>query len=471
MFPIRPVPKTYSWGSDHRLQELFGVGTDGPLAEMWFSGHAASPSPVDVDGETMALDEAIRRAPELMVGTAVSETWGPVLPYLFKIISARIPLSLQVHPLDFEARAGFNRENAAGIPLDSPVRSFKDTLAKHEMVVALEDFEASVGFAPRPVQLRALNSIDHPLARAMAHEIAGGESGAVSMHRGRWSLRSRYAEAPSLVDDSDLDTDMPASARVWGHTQRRIFRAFRLAVTAAPDQAEGLTDALRVAASTCADRRAGRIVGHALQAAEAFPGDPSVLCVAMLNAVHLGAGESVFIPAGTPHCYLHGTGAEIMTNSDNVLRAGMTPKHKDIPNLLRNLNCTPAPPIDPTAHTMQTLLAPNLAVYRPDLREFMLSCGQVGTDADKWWGKVAGRQRTTMTTYAQNVAPATAIPAVGGPRVLVCVSGRVRCTSDTQSVVVGKGESYFIPASDGRARVTSVGGGEPGMYLLASTSL
>lgn len=96
-----------------------------------------------MDGDRMALDEAIRRAPELMVGTDASETWGPVLPYLFKIISARIPLSLQVHPVDFEARAGYNRENAAGIPVDSPIRSFKDSIAKHEMVVALERFEAS----------------------------------------------------------------------------------------------------------------------------------------------------------------------------------------------------------------------------------------------------------------------------------------------------------------------------------------
>lgn len=482
MFPIQPVPKTYSWGSDHRLQDIFGMECPGPLAEMWFSGHPASPSPVDMDGDHMALDEAIRRAPELMVGTDASETWGPVLPYLFKIISARIPLSLQVHPVDFEARAGYNRENAAGIPMDSPIRSFKDAIAKHEMVVALERFEASVGFAPRPIELAALRAIDHPLAQAMAGELAGNQP--VGAH----GLETRYADAPatavarvgggleggaaaSSTGADEADGGMPAAAKVWGHTQRRIFRAFRLAATAPRQAAQGLGEALESACLTCRGRRASRLVQHAAMAARAFPGDPSVLCVAMLNPVSLERGESVFIPAGTPHCYLQGTGAEIMTNSDNVLRAGMTPKHKDIPNLLRNLNCNPAPPIDPTSRMLHALFTPNLAVYRPKLSEFMLSYGHVGADDDSGrWGKMAQRQRATLTNYAQSIAPSAAIPAVSGPRVLVCIEGEVLCTSSTQSVVVRKGEASFIPASDGRAQVTSVDG-RHGVYLLASTGL
>ncbi len=494
MFPIQPVPKTYSWGSDHRLQDIFGIECPGPLAEMWFSGHPASPSPVDMDGDRMALDEAIRRAPELMVGTDASETWGPVLPYLFKIISARIPLSLQVHPVDFEARAGYNRENAAGIPVDSPIRSFKDSIAKHEMVVALERFEASVGFAPRPIELAALHAIDHPLAQAMARELAGKQP--VDEH----GLKTRYSDAPATavarvgdfsyatdrinasassddvalaasVGSDGIDADMPAAAKVWGHTQRRIFRAFRMAVTAPREAAQGLGEALESACRTCKGRRSSKIVQHAAMAARAFPGDPSVLCVAMLNPVSLERGESVFIPAGTPHCYLQGTGAEIMTNSDNVLRAGMTPKHKDIPNLLRNLDCNPAPPIDPTSRTLHALFTPNLAVYRPKLSEFMLSYGHVGTDDDSGrWDKMAQRQRSTITDYAQSIAPSAAIPAVAGPRVLVCIEGEVQCTSSTQSVVVHKGEASFIPASDGRAQVTSVNG-KHGVYLLASTGL
>lgn len=466
MFPIQPVPKTYKWGSDHRLQDIFGIDSPGPLAEMWFSGHPASPSPVDMDGDRMALDEAIRRAPELMVGTEASETWGPVLPYLFKIISARIPLSLQVHPVDFEARAGYNRENAAGIPLDSPVRSFKDAIAKHEMVVALERFEASVGFAPRPIELAALKAIDHPLAQAMAAELAGKQP------VGSRGLETRYADAPAYgVDAEDAALAMPPAAKVWGHTQRRIFRAFRMAATALADAAEGLGEALEAAAVACEGRRCARLVEHAAMASRAFPGDPSVLCVAMLNPVSLERGESVFIPAGTPHCYLEGTGAEIMTNSDNVLRAGMTPKHKDIPNLLRNLNCNPAPPIDPASRALHALFTPNLAVYRPKLSEFMLSYGHVGADDDSGrWGAMAQRQRATLTDYAQTIAPSAAIPAVSGPRVLVCIEGEVLCTSRTQRVIVHKGEASFIPASDGRAQVTSVDG-KHGVYLLASTGL
>ena len=194
------------------------------------------------------------------------------------------------------------------------------------------------------------------------------------------------------------------------------------------------------------------------------------MCVAMLNPVHLEQGESVFIPAGTPHCYLHGTGAEIMTNSDNVLRAGMTPKHKDIPNLLHNLNCNPAPPIDPTSR-MLTFFTPDLAVYRPRLREFMLSYGSVGdSGSDTLWARMMARHRSSRTEHAQNWAPSTALPAASGPRVLVCIDGRVTCVSDTQRVSIGKGEALFVPASDGRAQVVSHGG-ESGVYLLASTSV
>ncbi|NEG95176.1 mannose-6-phosphate isomerase, class I [Bifidobacterium sp. SMB2] len=419
MMPMRPVPKRYAWGSSHRLQAIFPdfAGVDGPLAELWFSGHRQSSSMVLPEGEGggIPLDGLVRREPLAMLGERVSSVWGPVLPYLMKVIAVHMPLSLQVHPVAFEARAGFHREQMRGVPVDSPRRSFKDTVDKYEMVVALEPFVASVGFAPLPRQIRLLRAVDHPLAGRMADALSGRLD----------------------AEDAGLDVFMPIAARAWSLTQRRVFRAFATAVTYGESEGASAgsvnwTSLLRSARASLSasgsdqrrapDRHALAALDNAIAAARAFPGDPCVVCLLMMNAVRLAPGEAVAIAPGTVHAYIHGLAAEIMTNSDNVLRAGLTVKHRDVPSVLRNVDVMPAPPY----RAERRRLGADAVAYRPEaLREFSLTLASAGG----------------FSTPAR-------------PRVAICLGGEAYLRSEAgRTVVLHGGEAVFVPAADGQMRV------------------
>lgn len=516
MYSIHPVVKRYAWGSYTHLQNMFAsqLRTDsvslsgeadrpysdgGPIAEMWFSGHAQWPSAVDVNPQglsgrlprratlpqsqsplsdgfpepgtaqnrqqtvAMPLTDLIRNDPEGMLGVRCSNKFGPVLPYLLKVISARIPLSLQVHPVDFQARAGFNAENINHVPIDAPERCFKDGVAKNEMVVALQPFEASVGFAAPTFMLSNLTLVDHPIARRMVEALTPqSHHGLYGLHGMRGVFGVTASEETRYF--ADADAMMPVASAVWQPSQKRIFRAFHTAVSA--KSASGLRKALENAAVEIRDERSLLAFRFALAAEQAFPGDPSVLALLMMNPVSLQEGESVFIPAGTPHAYIHGTGVEIMNNSDNVLRAGMTVKHKDIPDFLRSLDCTSSLPIDPSVNWMGDLgtMLGNRLVYRPKIDEFMLSYGRVGT-AQRPWPIVErlslryGRLMTKVAFTARHF----------GPRIVVCIEGTVRVTSSRESRVLRQGEAVFVPAADGLVHMDS--DSEIGTFIMASSQI
>lgn len=447
MYVIRPVPKRYAWGSYSRLQTLFAdelpaqMLDDGqPLAEMWFSGHPQSPSRLEApDGSFTTVPQAIRDHPEAMVGRRVSEQFGPELPFLFKIIAARIPLSLQVHPVDFEARAGFNAQNAQGIAMDAPERSFHDAEAKSEMVVALEPFHASVGFGTIRFMLRNLSMVGHPLASRMVEALT--------------ERTMRIGQTPEGFEQADAM--MPVSSMVWPDSRRRIFRAFYTAITAPPT--DDLQAQLRYASLRVSDPVSRLAFRHALAAAEAFPADPSVLTLLMLNPVSLQEGESVFIPAGTPHAYIHGTAAEIMNNSDNVLRAGMTVKHKDIPRLLHTLNCQPGAPVDPADSQFGDMATRdgNLIVYRPHIDQFMLAYGTTGPHAQAW--PVMDRVHRRYGALLRQLTLGRVNQGRNKPRIVLCTHGMVRCSSEQESRVLSVGQAVFVPACEGWVTVESAG--------------
>ncbi|MCO6559166.1 MAG: mannose-6-phosphate isomerase, class I [Bifidobacterium sp.] len=474
---------------------------------MWFSGHAQWPSPVDlnaqqgleglsrndqrkhnralarfrnsrVSGESgeepgglhtsMALTDLIRADPEGMLGARCSDKFGPVLPYLLKVISARIPLSLQVHPIDFQARAGFNAQNAQHVPMNAPERSFKDPVAKNEMVVALEPFQASVGFATPTFMLANLTLVDHPLARRMVEALTPQSHHGMNVIYGMYKMFNNnspdQAVEPETEDFWEADALMPIASAVWQPSHKRIFRAFHTAVTAAP--ASGLREALTDAAYEVSDERSQLAFRYALAAEEAFPGDPSVLALLMMNPVALQEGESVFIPAGTPHAYIRGTGVEIMTNSDNVLRAGMTVKHKDIPDFLQSLDCDSSLPVDPSVSWMADWggMFGNRVIYRPKIDEFMLSYGRVGTQQRPW-----PMMERLSRRYGQLMTRVSLSNRHFGPRVVVCIEGSIRVVSSRESRVLHQGEAVFVPAADGRVQLDS--DSEVGTFIMASTQV
>ncbi|QTE30179.1 mannose-6-phosphate isomerase, class I [Pengzhenrongella sicca] len=319
----------YAWGSVDLLPTLLGEAPDGrPVAEIWMGAHPAAPSLLDVDGRPERLDAFVARHPGQALGARADDggedegddgddagddageragMHSARLPFLLKLLAAGEPLSLQVHPDGAQAAAGHRRENAAGIALTDPRRSYPDDSPKPEMVYALTSFELLCGFAP----------VDR--VRALLTGLA-------------------VTELQPLVDA--LRSPDPAVAIESAVT--------RLLTAARPQQRDLVRAVARVATARRDDRREYALVGDL---ATRFPDDVGIVATLFLNQLRIEPGESVFIGAGTIHSYVSGLGLELMAPSDNVLRAGLTAKHVDVRELLRLVDFTPRLPqrLRPTA--------------------------------------------------------------------------------------------------------------------------
>ena len=386
MFRITEATQAYAWGSPSTLQDILGRDAKGVLAEAWFGVHASAPSLLE-DGSTLAT--AIAADVEHALGPDVVARFGSQLPYLLKIIAAERPISLQVHPHLGRARQGFDEEDAAGVPREAPHRNYKDRNHKPELVFALTQFEAVCGFrAPRRAA-ELFADLDSPLAKQL-HAL--------------------------LVERPTSEGIRAAFTHLLDPTTRPSL-----------DEVEGLAaaSAARLAAGSSSPR-ADRTV--ALLQAE-YPGDPGVVARVVVNPVTRPPGGALFVPAGGVRSYLHGVAVEIMANSDNVLRAGLTPKHVDVPELLRNVDYVAAPPI----RIAPEVFHGSTKVFYAPVDDFELSVTDVADD---------GRH-----------------PLPGrGPRVLLCLDGSMTVsTSEDGELTLGRGEAAFVPAADGTLSVRGAG--------------
>lgn len=319
------------------------------------------------------------------------------------------------------------------------------------MVVALEPFLAAVGFSTRTFALRNLELLRLPVAQRMVEAL---------------NSTATQSAGESFVMADEM---MPIASAVWSPARKRLFRAFHAAITAQETDPQELLDDLQHARSLTEHTRNDLAFDFAIRAAKAFPGDTSSLALLMMNPVRLEEGQSVFLPTGTPHAYIYGTAAEIMTNSDNVLRAGLTVKHKDIVNLLQCLDCRTSTPVDPSNSQIATMLMRDLAFYKPNVSEYMLAYGQVDVQHEPW--PVINALAKRYDSLVRQISGHTPFPH-SGPRVVVCTQGSVQVISEADSRVLHQGDAVFVPASDGWAHVEAVidGEGEPqGKYLVAST--
>lgn len=419
MYLIEPVLKTYGWGSRDKLQRLFEDGpaahVRGPLAEVWFSGHPVWPSMVRIPQRGfVALDEMIRTDPAGVLGGADSSRFGPVLPFLFKIISAERPLSLQVHPVSFRARAGFNQENRDRVPLESPRRSYRDPVEKNEMVMALEAFDLSVGFANLGLIRSVLAKVDHPLARRMLLCVDENEGKGLS-----WLT----------------------------HDERVIRSALSLAVRGDVLACGGLSGSLERAVRAASDPRERAMLDNALAAARAFPDDPSVMALLLMNAVRLLPGQAMYVPAGTLHTYIGGTAAEIMTSSDTVLRAGMTVKPKSVDEALRVIaydGPRSGGPLEASQGSVcvSGCCGADVRVMDPGVEEFMLTwCGLPG-------GPGSGATREHDTSRVDVIGRPRVDLSPGHVRVVLSVRGDVSCDSEDGRIRLRPGHAALVRASE-----------------------
>jgi len=324
----------YDWGSKTFIPELLSTGAPAkkPQAELWMGAHPKAPSAVMISGKWKSLAECIDQDPKEILGERVAKNFNNKLPFLFKVLAAVKPLSIQAHPNKDQAKEGYERENRLKIPLSAEIRNYKDNNHKPELICALTGFEGLNGFRKieeilnfsKIIKSKAFDSIVGPLTKYPDH---GGLKNFLS---GILTLAEN--ENRELVDqiiqgaEKHRDTD---PCFKW------IIRLNR-----------------------------------------EYPRDIGVISPLFLNYFHLHPGEALFIPAGELHAYLKGAALEIMANSDNVLRGGLTPKHVDVPELLKVLRFEPNPIsiITPTNKSNGEYFFP------PTADEFLLSCIKLNDD-------------------------------------------------------------------------------------------
>jgi mannose-6-phosphate isomerase len=415
MYRLENALRPYAWGSLTAIAELFGREPSGsPEAELWIGAHPGAPSQVQLpDGSTAPLDEFIARDPEAALGAQTVADFGPQLPFLAKVLAAGGPLSLQVHPTREQASAGFAAENAAGVPLDAPFRNYRDANHKPEMLLALSPFEALCGFR------------DPQGAAGLFRQVAD-------------ALQAVGKSAPLLEKlIGVLEGPEPESAR--------LKTAFTALIDGGADVRALVTEAAEALetafAGVPAEAASGRELRTVIELNAAYPGDPGVLISLMLNRASLQPGEAIYLPAGNVHAYLSGLGVEVMASSDNVLRGGLTPKHVDVPELLKTIEfkALGLPKVEPE------LTGLDQQVYRPPFREFQL-------------------QRIELAPGSEPV------PLVQqGPAVVLATAGSARLDSPHNDLILGRGQSAFIPAAESPVMVHPTEDGKGTAVLFAAT--
>ncbi|MGN5129233.1 mannose-6-phosphate isomerase, class I [Aeromonas hydrophila] len=372
----------YDWGSHDALTTLFGIPNPAgkPQAELWMGAHPNGCSEVVLAGQAQKLSTLIERAPAAVLGEATQARFGS-LPFLFKVLCADKALSIQVHPSKAQAEAGFAKEEAAGISPKAANRNYKDPNHKPELVFALTPYQAMNGFRAIPAILALFERVKLPALAELVAALAASQNEAGLQH---------------------------------------FFH--QLLVLEGARKEEALTGLLAFAAAHQDEETFALITSLAAQ----YPGDVGLFSPLLLNVVTLQPGQAMYLDACTPHAYVRGTGLEIMANSDNVLRAGLTPKYIDVAELL---DCTRfvAKPDD------QILLAPRVegAVqhFEVPVPDFTFSVYPAGE-----------HQLTTASA-----------------EILFAIDEAVTLKRGDDTLRLEKGQSAFIPAATGRYQLLAEG--------------
>ncbi len=362
---LTPALQRSDWGTLDGIPHLIGIPADGgPYAEAWWGAHPLAPSGT----EEGTLDAVIDRDLVAALGVDVAERFGR-LPFLVKVLSIARPLSIQVHPTAASAREGFVAEEAQGIPFDDRARVFKDASHKPELLVAMTPMEVLAGFRPESDLRRDLASLGGAGSLVLGEALDHG---------------GLHSYVTAALDGGHLDAVA--------------------ALASLPEGTDGSLGAARVAAL-------------------AYPQDPGVLVALAMNALSLAPGEAVFTPAGVVHCYLGGMGLEIMANSDNVVRAGLSSKPINTA-LLRKLAR-----LEPTAAVRAaTVVQEAVRHYDAEVDEFCLDVVEGG-----------------------------AAVFSDGPRIVLALGGDCEVATETERRALRKGHAVFVSANEGPVTVASQG--------------
>ncbi|WP_199557478.1 mannose-6-phosphate isomerase [Enterobacter roggenkampii] len=374
--------QNYAWGSKTALTDLYGIANPNnlPMAELWMGAHPKSSSKIeDASGQARSLRDVIDADKAALLGDKVAQRFGE-LPFLFKVLCADQPLSIQVHPNKQASEIGFAKENAAGIPLDAAERNYKDPNHKPELVFALTPFLAMNAFR----EFSEIISLLQPVA---------GANNAIAHF-----LENPNAEALSQLFASLLNM-----------------------------QGEEKSHALAVLKAAL-DSQQGEPWETIRLIAQFYPDDSGLFSPLLLNVVKLNPGEAMFLFAETPHAYLQGVALEVMANSDNVLRAGLTPKYIDIPELVANVKFVAKPAAELLTQPMKNGAELDFPI---PVEDFAFSLHDLSQ---------------TETTIAQESAA-----------ILFCVEGEATLHKGEQHLVLKPGESAFVAANESPVSVSGTG--------------
>jgi len=394
---LEPIVQPYAWGSLTALAELQGrqAPAAGPEAELWMGAHPSAPSGLGRGGVRTTLDAVIAADPAGELGAQCAALFGGRLPFLLKVLAADKALSIQVHPSREQAEAGFREETERGLLPGDKARNYVDDWPKPEILCALTRFEVLAGMRTAPDAAELVRELGVGELEPVAADLAAAEvPEALSAALGRvlsWPAEGRAELIASVVAACE-----------------------------------------RLAATDSSYAPACRAI---VRLGAEHPGDLGIVAALLLRHAVLQPAEAVFLPAGGLHSYLHGIGVELLANSDNVVRAGLTGKHIDVPELLRLTDPTvPVPVIDPRP------LGGGVFVYDSPAPEFRL--------------------------YRAELSAGTVTLPGGGPRLLLCAEGTMTLESATGGLTAARGESCFLSAADGA--VTASG---PAVIFLAETGI
>ncbi|AUZ66235.1 TPA: mannose-6-phosphate isomerase [Citrobacter amalonaticus] len=374
--------QNYAWGSKTALTELYGLANPQqlPMAELWMGAHPKSSSKIeDASGQVVSLRDVIDGNQSALLGDAVAKRFGE-LPFLFKVLCAAQPLSIQVHPNKRNSEIGFAKENGAGIPMDAAERNYKDPNHKPELVFALTPFLAMNAFR----EFSEIVSLLQPVA-------------------GAHTAIAHFLEQPNAERLSQL---FAALLSMQGEEKSRALAILKAAL----------------------ETQQGEPWQTIRLIAEFYPDDSGLFSPLLLNVVKLNPGEAMFLFAETPHAYLQGVALEVMANSDNVLRAGLTPKYIDIPELVANVKFE----AKPANQLLTTPVKHGAELDFPiPVDDFAFSLHDLSA------------QETAIDQQSAAI--------------LFCVEGEALLRKGEQRLVLKPGESAFISAEESPVSVSGVG--------------
>lgn len=378
IYKLNGVVQHYAWGGTEFIPQLLNTTNDTqqPYAELWMGTHVKGPAKVEWNGKEILLEQLIKKAPAQKLGKKIAADFNNRLPFLFKVLDVNSMLSIQSHPTKKAAEIGFAKESKTNISVTAPNRTYRDDNHKPEVMVALTDFWLLHGF-------KSLDDLQQVLTISEFKPLAK-----YFIERKIYDLYKVIMEMPQSEVDNLL-------APLWKRLQP-VYEKGQLEKTSADYWAAQAFEEYT-------------IDGHY---------DRGIFSIYLFNLVHIKKGDGIFQAAGIPHAYLEGVNMELMANSDNVFRGGLTQKHIDVPELLKHLVFDSITPQILTGTSVSDVEK----VFKTPAPDFELR--EINLDKNKTY-------RTTQTTSAETI---------------IVMEGEATINFDGQSLTFSKGESFFVEA-------------------------